>query len=165
MKSYILQNGTTKVPHDTQVYHNKAKFDKSLLTIVDTSVVYEEFDQRYNILRRLDNHVETSIYGVYHFYPDGRFNKFFLDRDKLLEVNDFNPDFGGNRGVYYTERNQIRYDIFAESNELGWLGELNGTFKFSGDTLYVIRDIDKKYVGVYIKRKLPANYLNYRPEW
>lgn len=165
MKTITLQNGITKVPVKADVYKNKTKFDKSLLTLIDTKAIYEELDQRYNVLRRLDTHVETSLYGAYRFYPDGRFNSFGVDRNAPLDANTFNPEYSGYRGVYYLEKGQIRYDLFGPVNQLYWTGELNGTFKFSGDTLYVIRDVDKRYIGIYIKREFPQSYLDYKAEW
>jgi hypothetical protein len=165
MSTYTLRNGITKVPAKPSMYKNKAKFDNSLLTLIDTGSIYEEFDKHYNVLTRLDTHIETSVYGVYRFYPDGTFNLFFIDRDKPLQPNDFNPEHNGYRGVYYSEENKLRYDLFAPSNGLGWIGKLTGTFRISGDTLYEIRDVDKKHIDIYIKRKLPLDYLDYKKNW
>jgi hypothetical protein len=165
MPTYTLQNGRTKVPTKPAIYKNQAKFDKTLLKIVDTGVVYEEFNKRYNVLTRLDNHIETRIYAVYRFYPNGRFNIFFIDRDKPLNINEFNPHYQGYRGVFYSEKNQIRYDLFAESNGLGWIGKLSGTFYFNGDTLYIKRDEASKEFDIYIKKELPSGYLNYKAVW
>jgi len=165
MRIYPLRDGITKVPVKTDVYKNKVKFDKSLLALIDTEAIYEEFDQRYNVLRRLDTHIETSIYGVYRFYPDGKFNSFGVHRRVPLDYNTFNPEYCGYRGVYYMEKGQIRYDLFAPSNGLGWISELNGTFRFSGDTLYVIQDVDKRHIDIYIKRELLPEYRNYKALW
>jgi hypothetical protein len=165
MRTFTLPNGYTKVPAKPSVYKNKAKFDKSSLALIDTGSIYEEFDQHYNVLRRLDTHIETGTYGAYRFYPDGKFNLFFFDRDKSLQPNDLNPEHTGYRGVYYSEETKVRYDLFAATNGLGWIGKLTGTFKFSGDTLYEIRDVDKKHIDIYIKRKLPPGYLDYKANW
>ena len=165
IKSYTLQNGVTKVPYNSDLFKNKSKFDKSILAIVDTSVIYEEFNQRYNVLSRFDTNLETRIYDVYRFYSDGKFNNFLLDRKKQIDVNDFNPEFNGYRGVYYLENGKIKFDLFAESNELGWLGELNGTFTFIGDTLYVKNREAPNNINIYIKRKLPSKYLQFNGNW
>jgi len=165
MKTITLQNGRTKVPAKNNAYKNKMKSDNSLLKIVDINVVYEKFNKHYNVLQRLDTNVETKVYGVYRFYPNGKFNKFFIDKRDVFNKNDFNPRYNGYRGVYYWDKNQIRYDLFAESNELGWIGKLTGTFTFSGDTLYVKRDVDKTHIDIYIKRKLPPSYLDHKADW
>jgi hypothetical protein len=166
IKTNTLLNGVTKVPFNTEVYLNKLNFDNSLLNIVDTNVIYEEHNRRYNVLSRLDDHVETSFYGAYRFYPNGYFNYYTLDRSRsgLLVSNDLNPEFDGQRGVYYKENSKIRFDLFAEINQNQWIGELNGTFTFSGDTLYVKRDV-LEYTKIYVKRELPKECLNYKVDW
>lgn len=108
IQSNLLKNGITEVPAKSKVYKNKVKFDESITHKVNTNVIYEEYDKRYGVLRRLDNHVERSVYGAYRFYPDGRFNKFGLDRKFPLSKEDFNPEYSGSRGVYYLEEDRIR---------------------------------------------------------
>ena len=165
MRTFTLQNGRTDVPAKTIVYKNKAKFDKSLLNVIDTGVVYEEFNQRYNVLQRLDSHIETSVYGAYRFYLDGCFNLFSIRRNTPLNPNDFNPEYNGKRGVYYLKENTVRYDLFAEINQVGWTGKLTGSFTFSEDTLYVKSDISRRGVEIYIKRKLPPEYFKHKADW
>lgn len=165
LQTYTLQDNITKVPSDTAVYKNKLKFDASLLSIIDTGVVYEQYSVERNSLYRTDTNFDTEFYGVFRFYSNGCFNSFILMRGDVLDTNTFSPEFSGYRGVYYKEKNKLRYDLFAESNELRHIGKLTGTFEFSGDTLYTIRDVDKKYVEVYIKRKLPMQYLNHTTNW
>jgi len=165
MKTVTLQNGRTKVPAKSDVYKNKDKFHKSLLTLIDTAVVYEEFNKQYNILQRLDNHIETSFYGCYRFYPDGRLNYFVLNRNKPSDLNDFNPEYRGYRGVYYSENDKIRFDLFAEIDDMQNIGKITGTLIIKGDTLYVMRDVDKRYIDIYIKRELPPGYLDYKANW
>ncbi|MCH8904016.1 MAG: hypothetical protein IIA45_08900 [Bacteroidetes bacterium] len=164
VNTYKLSDGISRVPSNSKVYKNKSKFNISLLNTIDTSVVYEKYSIRYNILARMDNHPETSIYGVYRFYPGGYFNYFVLDRDIALDIKDFDPVYTGYRGVYYHEKNEIRYDNFGISNGLGWIGKLTGAFTFIGDTLYKKSDYSS-YVQIYIKRELPKEYLKYRVDW
>lgn len=164
MKTYTLQNGKTKVPKKSSVYANKSKFEVSLLSIIDTTVVYEEFDIDKKILLRYDNDITTKFYGIYRFYSDGYFNLFIINREDVLDTNSFNPEYRGYRGVYYKEDNQIRYDIFTIINELGHIGKLSGTFKISSDTLLVNRDVNK-YPRMYIKRVLPSSFLNHQANW
>lgn len=171
MRVYLLKDGITQVPIDPDVYENKIKFDKSLLDWIDTEAIYEEFDHQYKVLNRLDNHIETSIYATYRFYPDGRFNVFILDREMPLDSNTFNPEFNGYRGIYYKENGKIRYDYFSSISERGDIGKISGCFKFNGDTLYVKRDDIKGInrtiypVNVYINRQLPLDYLDYKADW
>lgn len=164
MKTYTLSNGITKVPADTTVYKQKVKFDTSLLSIIDTAVIYEEYSIESGMLKRLDNDITHRFYGVYRFYLNGCLNYFVLDKEYLVDTSYFNPDYDGYRGVYYLERNKIRCDLFAGSNELGWIGKLPATMMFIGDTLYVYKDYSK-YKSIYIKRELPIEYFNYKSNW
>lgn len=166
MKTYTLQNGRTKVPADSIAYKNISKFDTTLLAIVDTGVVYEEYRPEKKILSRLDTGITTSIYGVIRFYSNGYYNHFYINRNNTLDSNDFNPSYNGKRGVYFKQGNLIRYDLYAESNQLGHIGLLTGTFIFSNDTLYMYAYSDYlKRPSIYVKRKIPYGYLNYSVNW
>ena len=164
MKTYTLQNGITKVPVDSTVYKNKSKFDKSLLTIIDTPVVYEAYNVERKTPVRLDVDYTHRFYGVYKFYSNGCLNYFTLNRDESIDTNTFNPLYRGQRGVYYLEKNQIKVDLITLINGYGSIGKLTSTFSFSNDTLYEHTNY-VKYVTVYIKRKLPSGYLNYKANW
>lgn len=165
MNTYELKNNLTKVPYDKSVYKNKINFDKELLKVVDTSVVYEEFSVKYNVLKRLDSHIENRFYGVYRFYSNGYLNLFYLDRQLSQSVNDFNPDYNGYRGVYYKEEGKIKSDLFSIINDWGWAGRIKETYSFVGDTLYVKNDKPRSNTYKYVKRKLPIEYLKYKADW
>lgn len=165
MRTYKLKNNITKVPFDNKVYKNKIKFDEELLKIVDTGVVYEEFNEKYKILTRLDSHVENRFYGIYRFYLNGCFNLFYVDRNIPQKENDFDPNYRGYRGVYYREKGEIKSDLFSIVNDWGWTGKLNETFTFVGDTLYVTRYKSPNNPYKYVKRKLPIEYLKYKADW
>jgi hypothetical protein len=164
MKTYKLLNNKTSVPSDINAYKNRSKFDVSLLNIIDTSVVYEEYDRNYNILKRTDSHKENSIYAVCRFYSNGCMNKFFIDRKTVLTPNEFDPLYAGKRGIYYKENNKIRFDLFAEIDQQRHIGRLTGALTFNGDTLYIKRD-DLSYREIFIKRTLPPEYFQYKANW
>lgn len=165
MKTLTLQNGVTRIPADSSVYVNKIKFTKELLKVVDTNVVYESYNMRYQELDRLDTHREITHYYVYRFYPNGCFNCFVINKKKELDTVEFNPDYNGLRGVYYSETNKIRYDFFASINDHLDMGRITGEFIFSGDTLFVTRDDLPGNNRIYIKRRLPAEYFQYKATW
>lgn len=162
MKTYILLDKITSVPSDTSVYRNKSKFDVSLLQVIDTAVVYEEYEVERSARR---------VYCVLRFYSNGYFNSFFVSKGEVLLPEQFDPNYSGQRGVYYKENDKIRYDLFAPIDELYHLGKISGTLTFSGDTLFMKRDdvrgINKMTysVEIYIKRKLPPKYLQYKANW
>ena len=81
-----------------------------------------------------------------------------------MNVNTFNPNYDGYRGVYFGQDNQIKYNLFAETNGVGWIGKLTGTLTFRGDTLYENLDTSVG-IHIYVKLKLPKEYLNYTVMW
>ncbi len=169
MKTYTLANGRSRVPADNSVYANKSKFDKSLLDIIDTEAIYEEYDTHYKTLSRLDTNVETATYGCYRFYPDGCLNFFTLNRNEAITALDFDPSYRGYRGVYYLENGKIHCDLFAEINQQQDIGKLTATLEFRGDTLLLQSDKTSTgrnpQVRIYIKRKLPEGYLKFKADW
>lgn len=171
MKTFVLLDKITDVPKNNYVYKNKIKFNTALLNVVDTAVVYEEFAIQYNVLTRLDNHIENNFYRVFKFYPNGLFNRFTISKNKNLDIILFDPLYTGYRGVYYSKNNKIRYDFFAGIDQRQHTGKITGTLIFSGDTLYVKRD-DRKGLNaktypieIYIKRKLPPEYFKDKANW
>ncbi len=163
MKTFLLDNKITKVPIENKVYYNKNKFNFSLLSVLDTAVVYEKFETKYNALARLDNHSETSIYGIYKFYSNGNINYFVINRNEQLTPNLFNPSYAGYRGVYYKDGDKIRGDLFAPADERQNIGKLDRFFSVKDDTLFVERQYG--YIDVYIKQRLPPEYFIYKANW
>jgi hypothetical protein len=156
MKTMTLENGRTKVPVEAEVYRNRSKFNESLLKIIDTSVVYKHVSI-YGI--------SSKAYWVYRFYPNGQFNLFIIDADRSSGEKDFDPKFNGYRGVYYLEKNRIRFDRFGPINENRQTGKLTGTFNFNGDTLFVVEDKNKPYSKSCIKYVPPPEYMQYKADW
>lgn len=163
MKTYTLLDNRTKVPVESNVYMNRSAFNNSLLNIIDTGIVYEEYDTKYNVLTRLDSHVENRFYRVCKFYSNGNFNYFTIDKEAPL-FKEFDPSYSGYRGVYYQKNNLTRFDLFAGINQRQQIGKLTGTFIFKGDTMYLKRD-DLAYTGIYIKRKMPPEFFTYKADW
>lgn len=171
MKIYTLLDKVTDVPKSNDVYKNKSKFTSTLLSIVDTGVVYEEFDKNKNMLMRLDDCTACRGYTIYKFYSNGYFNRFYFERNSALPIGEFDPLYTGYRGVYYSENNKVKYDFFAGIDQRQHTGKITGTLTFRGDTLYVKRD-DRKGLNatdysttIYIKRKLPPEYFVYKADW
>jgi hypothetical protein len=172
MKVYTLLDNITVVPKNIKVYENKVKFSLLMLNSIDTAVVYEELNVDKNLLERLINCNDCHRkYLGYKFYPNGYFNVFSIWKDSLLSVSKFNPNYSGIRGVYYLEKNQIRYDYFSAIDQRYNIGKITGTLTFSGDTLYVKRDNRKGIdatsypMRIFIKKKLPPEYFVYKVNW
>jgi len=157
----------TKVLNKSSMYKNIEKFDTKLLTIIETEVIYEEFDVYKNILERLDYEDERNSYDVIRFFPNGYFNSFSFRREDSFNVNSFDPLLEGNRGVYYlVGNNEIKYDIFVPTTGTGhYMGKLSGDYIINGDTLINYRDKNDKYPKIYIKREVPKEYLDYQVDW
>lgn len=160
MRTSLLKDNVTRVPWDSSVYSKGSGFDSSLLSIIDTSVVYEAFEIRYGVLSRLDSNRETGIYGNYKFYSNGRLNYFILDRDKELLPGTLDPAFTGYRGIYCFDRGRIRGDLFTSISGKREPGRLNLTFDVKADTLFeTVRNGELKYKRIYVKRKLPVAFF------
>jgi hypothetical protein len=171
MKTYELLDGSSRVPQNKNVYKNKLKFNASLLRLIDTNAVYEEYDTEYKTLKRLDTRNGRSVYKAYRFYSNGDLNCFGLYRGEELRKEQLDPAYKGYRGVYYSELGKIRYDLFAEIDQLQHIGKISGTITISGDTLLLKRDdvrgLNKMIypLETYIKRKLPPEFLHHKANW
>jgi hypothetical protein len=167
IKVYTLQDKITVVPKNLDVYTNKVKFKQSLLVLIDTASVYEEFNE--NRLERLNICKSChQRYLVYKFYPNGCFNIFSFWKDTLPLADKINPNYSGVRGVYYLEDNDIKLDAFSTIGNLHYYGISTRTLKISGDTLFIkiTNKNDSNYqTNIYIKRKLPKEYFQYKANW
>jgi hypothetical protein len=161
MRTTRLRDNGSKIPKRTSVYKNRIKFDSTALRYIDTGVVYEEYNTWNKVLIRLDSTDKNSSYGIYRFYSNGFMNYFSIDRNKPLVPKDFDPEYHGYRGIYYMNNNKLTTELFAPVNGLGHIGKRKEKCRISGDTLFVGRE-SVQYPQVYIKRKLPAEYLTYR---
>jgi len=166
MKVYKLKDGVSEVPSKPEEYQNKIKFDKLLVNFFDTTVVYEEFDEYNNKLSRLNINEPRTHYSVYRFYSNGCFSIFILNRNDSLEMDSFNPEYTGYRGIYYLEKGQPVYEEFVPADEMRTVGRIKGKFTFRGDTLVAKRKGPSNvYPTILVKRKVPAKYLEYKANW
>jgi hypothetical protein len=172
LKTSTLLDNSTQVPKNIEVYKNQDKFNLSILSEIDTSFIYEEYNIREHTLERLltgnNNH---NRYIFYKFYSNGCFNVFSYWKDSTLPVSFLNPNYSGLRGIYYLTNGKIFYDEFGGVDQFHNIGKITGTFRTSGDTLFEKRnDIKGLYsekftTNIYIKRKLPKEYFQYKANW
>ncbi|MFB9080313.1 hypothetical protein ACFFLS_11530 [Flavobacterium procerum] len=166
VKTYLLNNGHTKAPVKPLIDLNIENFDSNLNKAIDTNCIYEQFNQNYKVLFRLDNHIETNIYAVLKFYPNGHFNKFYLhrERNQLLKKENFDPSYSGYRGYYNKKDGEIRFNLYAPVTQEREIGKLSGILNIQGDTIYVVTDCYKE-AEIFIKRKIPNELLDFKAKW
>ncbi|WP_124637109.1 hypothetical protein [Taibaiella sp. KBW10] len=168
-----LRNGYSKAPTKSKVFKNSVYFEQAILDQIDTTVIYEEYNDNYyeglvkqeNVLARHNYANRHTTYGVYRFYGNGCFNLFHLDRDKPeLTAEMFDPAYTGWRGVLYKKKNKILGDMFTQTGQMGWqLGKQTEAFIFRGDTLIVeLKNVHKFF---YIKRHIDKKLLEHHAEW
>ncbi len=146
LRTTILKDGVTKVAVNEKVYKNKSKFDASIVSFIDTTVIYEEYNTRFykngfpvNVLARLNTENPYNWYQAYRFYNNGCYNVFILNRqtDVALSSKNFNPDYVGHRGIYFKEKSKIKGNLITQVTDYGETGIIKEIFQFDGDTLYV----------------------------
>lgn len=165
MKIYTLENGRTKVPANSKVFKNQVKFSPVLLDLIDTSVIYEQYNMEYRIPARLSSDRTDQFYSVCRFYSNGAFNYYTINREELLVDTDFDPHHSGYRGIYYKENGKIAFDFWGITSQLGAIGKSAGEIEIHGDTLILYSKKPVHFVECYVKRKLPLDYFKYKATW
>ncbi|PQL94406.1 hypothetical protein C4S76_05920 [Apibacter adventoris] len=170
-----MEDGRTQVPINTaQVFKNQQFFDRSLLCIIDTNAIYVEQyyyrSKNKNSFDKQDNrkgYRSDFRYSIYKFYPNGGVNLFAFKDDYNIKPEDLNPLYRGQRGIYYKENGSIKMEIYTVVGEYIQWGIGTMELKVKGDTLLVKRTVklDPHAVTVYIKKKLPPEYLIYKADW
>jgi hypothetical protein len=164
IRTVVLRNGITKVPINEKNYRNRVYCDSLLKKEIESTVFYEKVNLRYQKLYRIDDHVESTFYGMFKFYSNGNVNYFLINKSLEFSPQSVDPSFCGYRGVYYRKNDNIKVDLFSITSELGSIGKKNKVISFGGDTLYVT-DERSMITEIYIKRELPLEYFQYIAEW
>jgi hypothetical protein len=162
IRATLLGNNETRIPQSANVYKNRGKFDSSVLKHIDTSVLYEEIgDMVDSVLheRRFKNY-EMYNYGVFRFYSNGFMNFFVMFKDPPYTAKQLDPAYTGTRGIYYTEGDKIKGELFRCGKRK--IRKLNLHVTTKGDTLFVTWTNLRMPQQVYIKRKLPPEFLKYK---
>ncbi len=172
-KTKILDNKITDVPIDNEIFKNKKFFEKKLLSNIDTNFVYEEnysyqsnkYDFK-NILNKKNYRVDYRK-SYYKFYSNGCVNYFTFGGFDEVTLSSINPNFDGQRGVVYSKGNEMKLDLFTIT---GYsfkrdYGIITNILKVKGDTIFEKKIKDLTYVNVYVKRKIPKEFLIYKPDW
>ena len=167
----MLKDGFQKASANPKVYKNRLYFDKSILNQIDTTVIYEAYnnsfyigDKPVHVLSRLNYQDPNTFYAVYRFYENGCFSLFYIDREKqVLSKEMFDPDYTGWRGVLYKKGGKIKGDLCTQVSGTGQIGVITETFEFKGDTIFV--NAKNKWDYIFIKRKIPGELLTFRATW
>ncbi|OXA94410.1 hypothetical protein SAMN06265346_11282 [Flavobacterium hercynium] len=172
-KTRTLENKITDVPLDNKVFKNKMFFESELFNQIDTNTVYKEefgYQSKKNSFEKINNLKEyqnRSVRGYYRFYSNGCVNYFsFQDFDEIT-FSSLAPNFNGQRGIIYSEENVIKLDLFTI---IGYsfkrdYGIITSILKVKGDTLFEKKLTNPSYVNVYVRRKIPKEFLIYKPDW
>lgn len=158
MKTFTLQNGFSKAPVNPSQYIEKMPFDNTLIKIIDTDAVYEEYSDNYSLIKKYDNYI-----SFLRFYSNGCFSIFYSDKNRI-EKSMFDPKKSGYRGYYNRINNEIRFDKFGEINQMREYGKLSGIINVKGDTLYVYTKKNNES-QIFIKRKVAKELLDFNADW
>ena len=172
IKTKILNNGFTTVPLNENFFKNKILFNKSILSKIDTNVVYVEHDMytcHPNSFKKLKSlsYTNGNKSAMYKFYANGNVNYFSKDKNDSISNVNFNPNFSGQRGVFYQQKNKIYIDLFTIIG-YGFGPSYNiskAQIKFKNDSLLIKRKFDKNSITVYIKQKLSQEKLKHKTQW
>lgn len=176
IKTRMLDDQITAVPIDNKVFKNKLFFEKSLLNKIDTTAIYiSEYSYQSNKenFKKRDNKIYKSRdyhNACYKFYGNGclsYFSAYDVDFYDSVKVNDLNTSINGQRGVYYIKDNQIQMDLFTivGYNFKREYGINTSVIEIRGDTLLRKSKFDLETVNVCVKKKLPKEFLIYKPDW
>jgi hypothetical protein len=173
MKTRTLENNITSVPFENKVFKNKYLFETKCLKGIDTAALYKEEYGYVSAKNSFKNNNENKYYqssssrSYYKFYKNGQINYFlFRDFDEVT-LSSINPNFDGQRGVLYSEKNELKLDLFTivgygYGREYGITCQI---IRIQGDTIFEKSIKNLEYVTVYVKKKLPKEFLIYKPDW
>ena len=175
LKTFKLNDGIYKAAKNPKVYKNKAKFNSSILTLIDTMAIYEEiykisYVDKSPFTPRKKEYLYTTypetFKGVYRFYSNGCYNLFIIKNGETDFTNQmFDSKWTGWRGVYYLDnKNKIVGDLITRISGGGEIGIRKDILEFVKDTLFVT-PFKANTKNVYVKRKVPFETLNSKAEW
>jgi hypothetical protein len=133
---------------------------------LDTSSVYKYDGEISKNSKNELVYLKNRYNNYYKFYANGKVGYFGLDDNETLSINKMNPCNFLN--AYYgidDNKNLIlkRYVVTDLNGEY----TLNCLIKFKNDTFEVtdIEFLKQGYKKIYIKEKIPKEWLVYKPDW
>ena len=172
MKMRFLNNETTAVPFNNNIF-KKNRGDINSLTEIDTVALYKfEYGfvtSKNSFKASAQNRYfsNSSVIAYYKFYKNGCVNLFSFSNQDSITANNLNPELNGQRGIVYKKNNALKLDLFTiigygYGREYGLVGS---TMIIKDDTIFEKKDKNIEYVNVYLKQKLPKEFLIYKPDW
>lgn len=173
IKTRTLEDRITIVPVKDFSFVNKKFNDDKQLYNIDTNIIYEEFTKEtfiglnkfaVNKPERLNTSNKNTFYRAYKFYKNGCVNLFILQKKDSLTKHLLNPNFIGQRGVFYKDKDKIKLDLFSikgYSFKTDY-GLITSEISISGDTLYEYRS---KVKNIFIKKKLSKEFITFDASW
>lgn len=166
IQTFKLKNNITEVPSDSDVYLNKSKYSNSLNNSIDSTYVYEEYNIFNKSLERLDRQNPHCCFTVLKFYGNGFLNYFVLDKNNQLNIEDFNPENNGYRGVYYEDKRKVKIDLFIPVDQYRNIGKLSGNIIVKNDTIILKTDKNLPLRKFVKNTKLvPKEFLKFKADW
>ena len=172
IKVRFLNNKTTAVPFDNNIF-NKNIYDRNFLTIIDTVALYKlEYGfvtskNSFKASTKNRYYSSSSNIAYYKFYKNGCVNLFSFHNQDSITINSLNPELNGQRGIVYKKNNGLKLGLFTivgygYGPEYGIVGS---TIIIKDDTIFEKKDKNIEYINVYIKQKIPKEFLIYKPDW
>ena len=97
----------------------KMFFEVSLFNEIDTASVYKEefgYQSKKNSFEGINNLKEyksSSFRGYYKFYSNGCVDVFSFQDFEQVIFSSINPNFNGQRGIFYSKENVIKLYLFT----------------------------------------------------
>ncbi len=165
-KLRILSDGWTRVTNNENNFKNISKFKPDILKQIDTSCIYMEYayiqsldssafglnkEKRYNEI----TFPNSERREFYRFYSNGYCNLFIKEPNARINLQNFNPNLTGYRGVFYKDLNdKICIDLFTQITGYGKFGILKEHIRFSGDTMFVKTNRMHNSSRIFLKTKI-----------
>ena len=174
-KSTLLTDNVTTVPVDNaKVFKNKKLFTPSVLINIDTTSLYEEIysyksttEKSYERADAVNWESDKRWTKYYKFYSNGNVNSFYFPYGETVTTESLNPNYKGSRGIQFLKDGKHTIQVYARTG-YGFTptyGLYTYYAKVENDTLYLKSTRSLNSVYVYVKRKLPEGYTEYKTDW
>ncbi|MXS72553.1 hypothetical protein GSF70_15160 [Flavobacteriaceae bacterium W22] len=140
------------------------KFNLKIDNTIDTTIIYK-YDGEFSRDEQDHLYYKKSNYKRFiKFYDNGKVGFFSFQND--IEKSDLDPCKAQNAYYGLDKKNRLvikQFVVFkVNGNEL-----YTYDTKFKNDTIYIVdRKLkERRYYKIYIKQKIPKDWLAYKPDW
>lgn len=166
-KGYLLEEGGLRPKDYTEKDYARyyPPIESTDFTVIDTNSIYMSIGILHVLPNGEKKHISIDTVkakGEYRFYGNGKCSLFSIHNSSVSKQG-LNPKMGSMGFYWLGEKREKIYSRFFTRTPKGAVF-YEEKLKIVNDTL-LVEDTRNKEYRIYIKKRVPKDWLNWKPDW